>query len=132
MLLCVCRRKSFRSITQPQQVSLLSMPFLSPTDTFLETSDHIPADLLGMDIMKILSFYMLHEKSVPQTREFLVFLISICGKLSHWGKKCTPHRIGMCQKSNFIRSNSSSSIVSIFFLCFLWRETNSFLICLLK
>lgn len=53
------------------------MPFLPPTDAFLETSDHFPADLLGMDVMKILSFYMLHEKSVPQTREFLVFLIRI-------------------------------------------------------
>lgn len=56
---------------------LSPVPFLPPTDAFLETSDHFPADLLGIDAMKILSFYMLHEKSVSQTREFLVYLISI-------------------------------------------------------
>lgn len=58
------------------------MPFLPATDAFLETSDHFPTDLLGIDGMEMLSFYMLHEKSVPEAREFLVFLIRIWRKLS--------------------------------------------------
>lgn len=42
------------------------MPLLPLSDALLEISDHFPADLLGMDVMKVLNFYVFHEMNGSQ------------------------------------------------------------------